>query len=672
MKRIYTLLLLANFCWFSLKAQDSPALQMLDVFELEWASDPQLSPDGSKIVYSRHGMDIMHDRRQARLWLVNSDGSQHTKLTVFDKNESGARWSPDGSRIAFISSSDVGAEIYVYWLSSGRLARLTSLPRAPHGLRWSPDGRHLAFSMLVPEKPPYLVRPPQKPKGARWAAPPRVTTRLKHERDGAGYTEPGFAQLFVVPADGGTARQITTGKFQHNAAPAWSPDGRYLYFTANRHENWEYETRNTEIYRVEVQSGEITALTDRNGPDFGVAVSPDGQTLAYLGYNDKVQTYQINHINLMAADGSNKRQLALDLDRSPQNLQWDSKGRGLYFQYDDRGNTKIGYVSLSGTYRKVADNLGGTTIGRPYGGGSFDVGANGQIVYTFCTPYRPADLYMLNKGELTPITQLNEDLLAFRQLGEVHEIWWQSSVDQRDIQGWHITPPDYDPAKKYPVIVENHGGPISNYGDRFSPELQLMAAAGYVVFYPNPRGSTGYGEEFGNLLYHNYPGDDYQDIMDGVDALIAAGIADAQQLYVTGGSAGGIMTAWIIGKTNRFKAAAVVKPVMNWYSKVLVADNYFYYYDYRFKGRPWENPEHYMQFSPISLVGNVQTPTLVMVGMDDLRTPPSEAKQLYHALKVRKVPTALVEIPGASHNIVNRPSQMITKVQHILAWFAKY
>ncbi|HHL53329.1 MAG TPA: S9 family peptidase, partial [Flammeovirgaceae bacterium] len=404
MKRIYTLLLLANFCWFSLKAQDSPALQMLDVFELEWASDPQLSPDGSKIVYSRHGMDIMHDRRQARLWLVNSDGSQHTKLTVFDKNESGARWSPDGSRIAFISSSDVGAEIYVYWLSSGRLARLTSLPRAPHGLRWSPDGRHLAFSMLVPEKPPYLVRPPQKPKGARWAAPPRVTTRLKHERDGAGYTEPGFAQLFVVPADGGTARQITTGKFQHNAAPAWSPDGRYLYFTANRHENWEYETRNTEIYRVEVQSGEITALTDRNGPDFGVAVSPDGQTLAYLGYNDKVQTYQINHIYLMAADGTGKRQLALDFDRSPRNLQWDNKGRGLYFQYDDRGNTKIGYVSLSGAYRKVADNLGGTTIGRPYGGGSFDVGANGQIVYTYCTPYRPADLYMLNIGRLTPIT----------------------------------------------------------------------------------------------------------------------------------------------------------------------------------------------------------------------------------------------------------------------------
>ena len=201
---------------------------------------------------------------------------------------------------------------------------------------------------------------------------------------------------------------------------------------------------------------------------------------------------------------------------------------------------------------------------------------------------------------------------------------------------------------------------------------EIFAAAGYVVFYPNPRGSTSYGEEFGNLLYHNYPGDDYQDVMDGVDALISRNIIDKDSLFVTGGSAGGIMTAWIIGKTNRFRSADVVKPVMNWYSKTLVADNYYGYYDSRLEGKPWENPEHYMKYSPISLVGNVETPTLVMVGMNDLRTPPSEAKQLYHALKVRKIETALVEIPGASHNIVGRPSQLITKTAHILAWFEQY
>jgi len=261
---------------------------------------------------------------------------------------------------------------------------------------------------------------------------------------------------------------------------------------------------------------------------------------------------------------------------------------------------------------------------------------------------------------------------TWRDLGEVEEFWYKSSVDGRDVQGWTIKPPGYDASKTYPLIVENHGGPISNYGARFSPELQLYAAAGYLVFYPNPRGSTGYGEEFGNLLYNNYPGDDYQDVMDGVDALIKAGVTAEDRLYVTGGSAGGIMTAWIIGKNNRFQAAAVVKPIMNWVSKTLTADNYYMYANYRYPGQPWENIETYMKFSPVTLVGNIETPTMVMVGMADMRTPLSESKQLYSALKIRGIDTALVEIPDAPHNIAGRPSQLITKIDHILAWFARY
>jgi dipeptidyl aminopeptidase/acylaminoacyl peptidase len=267
---------------------------------------------------------------------------------------------------------------------------------------------------------------------------------------------------------------------------------------------------------------------------------------------------------------------------------------------------------------------------------------------------------------------LNSDVLDHRQLGETRELWWQSTIDGRDIQGWITLPPQFDPAKQYPLLVENHGGPISNYGERFSPEIQLYAAAGYVVFYPNARGSTGYGEAFGNLLYHNYPGEDYNDVMDGVDAVIAQGFVDPEQLYVTGGSAGGIMTAWMIGKNDRFRAAAVIKPVMNWYSKTLNADNWFYYFETRIPGTPWTHPDDYLRFSPISLVGNVTTPTLVMVGLDDLRTPPSQAKQLYHALKYRKVPTVLVELPGASHFIARRPSQLIDKIDNILAWFERF
>lgn len=669
--KYYSLLVVLLLIAVNAIAQNKPAFTDLDVFELEWAANPQISPDGNSIVYSRNGMDIMTDRRQSRLWILNADGTNHRKLTVFDKNEGSATWSPDGTRLAFVTSSTVGSEIHVYWVATGQMARISSLERSPRGLRWSPDGKYIAFTMLVPDAPPYLVKSPPKPKGAKWADAPRVTTRLKHEADGSGYTEPGFTHIFVVPSEGGSARQITSGDYHHNSAPEWARDGKSLYFSANRNTDWEYKRVNSEIYQVDLESGKITALTDRNGPDNSVKVSQDGKTLAYLGYDDMVQTYQVNHLYLMDANGANKRQVNLSIDRSIRSITWDNANTGLYFMYDDKGNTKIGYVTLKGKFTKRVDNVGGSTIGRPYGGGSFSKSNTETIVYTISSPYRPADIATYSKGSTKTLTGLNEDLLAYRTLGKVEEVWYKSSIDQRDIQGWIVTPPDYDASRKYPLLVENHGGPISNYGDRFSPEIQLYATAGYVVFYPNPRGSTSYGEEFGNLLYHDYPGNDYDDVMDGVDDLLKKGIVDEDSLFVTGGSAGGIMTAWMIGKNNRFRSAAVVKPVMSWYSKTLVADNYFQYYDYRFDGRPWENPEHYLKYSPISLVGNIETPTLVMVGMSDLRTPPSEAKQLYHALKVRKITTALVEIPGASHNIVGRPSQLLTKVNHILAWFEK-
>ena len=657
---------------FHFHAQQKTSFKNLDVFELEWANNPQISPNGNAIVYQRSGFDIMNDKRVSSLWIMDSNGQNHTKLTSNDVNESNAKWSPDGTRIAFTSSTKNGSEIFMYWLKTTKIARLTQLEKSPSGLAWSPNGKHIAFTMKVDSKQPSLVKPPKKPKGAKWAEHPRVTTRLKYEADGSGYTKPGFRHLFIINTEGGSARQISSGD-KNFGNPQWSKDGKTLFFSGNQNKDWQYETRNSEIYTIDIASGNVNALTDRNGPDSGLVLSPNGKQIAYLGYDDNIQTYQVNKIYLMNTDGSNKRMINTNLDRSKSNLRWSADGKGLFFQYDDKGNTKIGYTTLSGKITKVADNVGGTVIGRPYGGGSYAVSNTGKIAYTYATPYHPAEIAIVSKGQKSQvISHLNDDILAYRNLGKTEEIWYNSSVDDNKIQGWIVYPPNFDASKKYPLLVENHGGPISNYGDRFSPEIQLYAAAGYVVFYPNPRGSTSYGEKFGNLLYHNYPGEDYNDVMDGVDAVIAKGTIDTNELYVTGGSAGGIMTAWMIGKNNRFKAAAVVKPVMNWISKTLVADNYFYYADYRLPGQPWENFETYWKFSPLSLVGTIETPTLVMVGTADLRTPLSEAKQLYGALKIRKIPTALVEIPGAYHGIARRPSQLITKVEHVLAWFEKY
>ena len=320
-------------------------------------------------------------------------------------------------------------------------------------------------------------------------------------------------------------------------------------------------------------------------------------------------------------------------------------------------------------------------LGRPYSGGTYTVagGANGpgsgRFAYTWTRPERPPEVAVAGPGaKTTVLTRLNDDLFnsTGKQLSAAEEIWTESSFDKRRIQSWILKPPGFDPAKKYPLILEIHGGPFADYGDRLAAELQLFAAAGYVVLYSNPRGSTSYGEEFGNLIHHAYPGHDYDDLMSAVDAAIAQGYVDPENLFVTGGSGGGVLTAWIVGKTDRFRAAVSAKPVINWHSFVLTSDLPSIFARYWFPAPPWERPEEYLRRSPLSLVGNVKTPTMLLTGEADYRTPISESEQLYEALKLRKVDTALVRVPDASHAIITRPSQLIAKVAHILAWFEKY
>ena len=646
--------------------------ELRDVFDVEFASDPQISPDGSRVVYVRNFFDIMTDEKKSNLWILDVGGTNHRPITTGNQNDASPRLSPDGTRLLYVSDRDRQTQLYSRWLDSGDVAKLTNLTSAPGSLCWSPDGRWIALTMHVPAKQEPFAEIPEKPEGAEWAEPFTVIREVLYRGDGEGYRKDGYHQLFVLPADGGTPRQLTHGEFDHEARPAWTADSSALIIASNRNADWRYQPMESELYRVQVDTGDVIQLTDRDGPDHSPAVSPDGRLIAWVGFDDRRQGYQVERLHVMQADGTARRVISEAFDREISSPVWSGDSQGLFFQYDDEGDTKVGYITLDGDVTEVAAPVGGTTIGRPYASGSFTAAANGTVAFTHVRPDRPADVAVatLDGGDAPrTLTSLNEDLLSHKQLGEVQELRFPSSVDDREIQAWVVTPPGFDPSRKYPLILEIHGGPFANYGPRFSTEIQLYAAAGYVVLYVNPRGSTGYGEEFGNLIHHAYPGDDYHDLMSAVDAAIENGSVDPDQLYVTGGSGGGILTAWIVGQTDRFRAAVAAKPVINWYSFVLTSDGYQFFNQYWFPGYPWEHSDHYLKRSPLAYVGNVTTPTMLLTGEVDYRTPISESEQFYQALQLRKVDTALVRVPGASHNIAARPSHLIAKVAHVLKWF---
>ncbi|MEG3176473.1 S9 family peptidase [Sphingomonas sp. RB3P16] len=644
-----------------------------DVFSLAQAGEPQISPDGKRIAYTRATGDIMIDNNRSEIWLVDVTSGRQTPLGV--PGSARPRWSPDGSRLAFTARAEgQKPQIYVRWLSSGTSAAITALPESPTDIAWSPDGRSIGFTMFVPGDGTKLGVPIAKPEGAKWAEPLKIIGQVHYRADGAGYLRPGYTHVFAVSADGGAARQLTFGAYDDGRSVAWSADGKHLLIATNRGKDPERDGLNSDIFTVDADSGALRQLTTRNGPDEAPVASPDGKLIAFVGFDDKLLGYQNHRLSVMNPDGSGVRLLTAGLDRDVGDPQWSGDGKAIYVKYVDRGVTKIARVTLDGTVTTVASGLASGELDRPYSSGDYSVSPGGVIAATVGDAARPGDIAVATRGgALRRLTDLNRDLFAGKRLGAVRPLPVTSSAGGLPIDAWMVTPPDFDPARKYPLILEIHGGPFASYGPAWSSDDQLYAAAGYVVVYANPRGSTSYGEEFANRIHHSYPAQDYDDLMSVVDAAIAGGSVDPNALFVTGGSGGGLLTAWIVGKTDRFKAAVTQKPVINWTSEVLTTDGYTSMAKYWFGKMPWEDPEGYWRRSPLSLVGNVKTPTAVMVGEEDHRTPPSEAEQYYAALQIRSVPTALIRVPSASHGgLADRPSQLVAENAAILAWFDRY
>lgn len=658
----------------SVPAQQGPADQTFTVekyLDYETVSDPRISPDGSQVVYTRRRVDARRDRWRSSLWIMDADGSRNR----FFADGSSPEWSPDGTRIAYLAEGDTAdSQIWVKYLDAEGATQITHVTETPGNLRWSPDGDRIGFTMFVPRRASWEIDMPSPPEGASWTKSPMVVDRLHYRQDRRGFLETGDVHLFVVPADGGTHRAVTSGEWSVGARfdqlPGsvgwdWMPDGRTIVVEGLQVENPDTVYRDAYLYAIDVASGTVRRLTTERGTWTSPVVSPDGRWIAYRGQPFSRMSYRADDLYVMAADGSGARLLSGELDRDPAALHWAADGSGVYFQAQSEGAQNVYFASLRGGVREVTAGEHLIALG--------SISRNGTAVAVRSGPADPVDVVRFDlrrPRELTRLTRVNEDLLTGLRLGEVEEIWYDSNDGTR-VQGWIVKPPSFDPSRRYPLILEIHGGPHSMYSVAFNPMFQNFAANGFVVLYTNPRGSTGYGTAFGNAIERAYPSVDYHDLMAGVDAVLARGYVDDRNLFVGGCSGGGVLSSWVIGQTDRFAAAAVRCPVTNWLSFIGQTDVPWFtrnFFDLPF----WEDPEPWLRQSPLMYVGNVNTPTLLMTGILDLRTPMPQTEEYYAALKMRGVPTSLLRFEGEYHGTGSRPSNWMRSQLYMMDWYRRW
>jgi dipeptidyl aminopeptidase/acylaminoacyl peptidase len=653
--------------------QRSPTLLTTEHYmDLERVNDAQISPDGNRVIYTRQHVNVLEDKWDPELWIVNADGSQNR----FFVKGSGARWSPDGKRVLFLADGEPkGSQLFVRWVDvDGPATPVTHVTETPRSPRWSPDGKSIAFSMFVADRNDLKISMPSEPKGAKWTATPRYVQGLHYRQDQVGFLEDGYVHLFVVPADGGTPKALTSGKWNVGAGNElrgastveWTPDGKSILFEGLRDPAFELKYQTSQIYAVDVASGDIRDLVNAPGAWARPAISADGRLVAFTGYAPSGKTHTVSDLYVIPIGGGAMKKISGDLDRDPINPRWAPDGSGVFFDAQDRGSQNVYFAAAGGGTPKLV-TTGSHVL-------TFDSMSNRLIAAgTETDPDHPQDVvtYSLSApGRATRITDVNGDLLAGKQLAKTEEIWYTSSNGTK-VQGWIVKPPTFDAAKKYPMILEIHGGPFSMYTVAFNYMWQNFAANNFVVLYTNPRGSTGYGGTFSDGINHNYPGPDYDDLMAGVDAVTAKGYVDQSRMYVSGCSGGGVLSSWVIGHTNRFAAAAVRCPVIDWLSFAGHTD--IPLFTYSFFAKPfWEDPQPWLQHSSLMYVGNVTTPTLLMTGVLDRRTPMPQTEEYYAALKMRGVPAALLQFNDEFHGTASKPSNFIRTQLYMMAWFNKY
>ncbi len=688
-----------------LRAADAPAakprnLTEKDLFDFVWIGDPQLSPDGAQAVYVRVVVNKKKDGYDTSLWIVPTSGAEQPRQLTSGPHDSGSRWSPDGKFLAFMRATEADGkpqapQLCLLPLAGGDAFVFTDLPKGAGGPVWSPDGKTILFASS--SNPDDLAKAAAEKKNPKKAdaeedreSDVHVITRAVYRDNSEGYLDPKRPQhLWLIDAPQSAAeklepRQLTSGRFDEGDA-FWSKDGAQIYFTTNHDDEPYLNLPKTELYSVPAKGGAAKLLRTIPMGTGPLVLGPDGKTVAFIAsVNEPVKSYTESDLwtlDLTADEDPRNLTTGFDYDAggsvfgdnaAPRALGgnrpvWSADGKSIFDIYAKEGQTQL--ASFDVATGNVTDLTRGKQAVLRY---AFAADGN-KFVYLVSTPTRINDLICRDQpgAEARQLTHVNDALFRQLRLTEPEEIWYES-FDGKRIQCWVQRPPDFDPAKKYPLILNIHGGPHTAYGYIFEHEFQWMAAKGYVVLYPNPRGSTSYGQEFGNIIQYKYPGDDFKDLMAGVDELVRRGGIDEKKLGVTGGSGGGLLTNWVVGHTDRFAAAVAQRDIANWADWWYTADFTLFQANW-FKTPPFLDTEgDYAARSPITYINNVKTPLMLVLGEDDTRTPPGAGgEQMFRALKFRKIPTVMVKFPGETHELSRsgKPWHRVERLQHIVGWF---
>jgi dipeptidyl aminopeptidase/acylaminoacyl peptidase len=655
-----------------------------DLYRFKVINGLRIAPDGKTAVYYQSRVDAKTEKKFSNLWMVDTERGEPRQFTYGDQNDNAPRWSPDGSQIAFLSNrenKDKPPQIYLIPFHGGEARRLTEIEGTISDFAWSPDGRRFVCSVQKTDLEDLEREKDEQKK--KLGVVSRHYERVFFKLDGVGYLPKERLHIWTVDASTGKARQLTDHPIYDEQFPAWSPDGKWIAFTSNRSENPDFNPDEYDLFLLPAAGGEFHQVPAPLGEKTHPSVSPDGKWIAYYGMEGKELWYKNNSLWVVPVEGGGKAQNlteTYDLHISPVVINdvgepeqmppaWTNDSQRIYFPVSQHGSSTLMSVSVSGDLLQTEIGEGGVV-----GSFSFDRDQK-RLAYIYGQANDPCQVMVQDLKSKTSkkLTRVNADVLRNVDLGELETVWIKGPHGN-DLQGWILKPPGFDPNQKYPSILEIHGGPLTQYGFNFMHEFYFLASKGYVVHFSNPRGGRGYGEKHAGAIWGDWGNVDYADIMAWTDYIAERPYIDRSRMGVTGGSYGGYMTLWIIGHTDRFKAAVTQRCVSNMVSMWGSSDlNWSFQVELQ-SGPPFEDLQKIWDMSPMKYIGNARTPTLVIHNEGDLRCPIEQGEQAFVALKRIGVDTEMVRFPDEFHGLsrTGRTDRRVMRLNHILRWFEKY